>query len=489
MKQKQKPNLETGSVGKLLFRLAVPAIIAQIINVLYNVIDRMFIGHIPEIGHKALTGVGVTFPILMLISAFSALVGMGGAPKAAIKLGEGDHPGAEKTLGNCVSTLLFFSAVLTAVILLLKDKLLFAFGASSETIGYASGYLTIYACGTIFVQIVLGLNMFISAQGFATVSMLSTVIGAVCNIILDPILIFGFNLGVAGAAVATVLSQAVSAVWVLAFLCGKKTGLKVRISNLRLDPKIILPVLALGVSPFIMQVTESVISICFNSSLQHYGGDFAVGAMTILASVMQFAMLPLQGLTQGAQPIISFNFGAGNLTRVKKAFRLLALSCVCYSTLIWTLCIFTPAALVSMFTNSPQLAEISVWALRIYMAVVLIFGIQIACQQTFIALGQAAISAFLALLRKVILLIPLIYLLPGLLGESLLGWLVPRELLSMMDAPFQVAAVYLAEPIADIIAVTVTLTLFLRNFNKILKTRKAALQVGENRKKEEPVLP
>ncbi|MEG0492871.1 MAG: MATE family efflux transporter [Clostridia bacterium] len=445
--------LGTKPIGKLLFGLAVPAITAQIVNVLYNMVDRMYIGHIPNIGAFALTGVGVTFPIIMLVSAFATLASMGGAPRASIMMGRGDHQEAERILGNCTSALAGMAVLLTAAIFLFGKQLLMMFGASEATIGYAWEYLSIYAVGTISVQMALGLNAFITAQGFSKISMLTVLLGAICNIVLDPIFIFGFGMGVRGAAWATVISQTVSAVWVLRFLSGKKTGLKIKTENLRIKPKVYLPCMALGLSPFIMQSTESILTVCFNSSLLRFGGDMAVGAMTILSSVMQFSMLPLQGLTQGAQPIVGYNYGADNRERVKKCFKLLVISCLTYSGFLWALVMLFPQIFAAMFTNDAALTAITVHSLRIYMAVSGIFGIQIACQQTFIAVGNAKTSVFLALLRKVFLLIPLIFILPSFL-------------------PNKVDAVFLAEPIADAIAVTVTAIMFWRYFSRYLKGQK-----------------
>ena len=394
--KRNEADLGNQSVGRLLFRLALPAITAQLINVLYNIVDRMYIGHIPVTGTDALTGVGVTMPAIMAISAFAALVSMGGAPRASIMMGRGDNGQAERVLGNCTTMLVIMASVLTAVFLIFGRQILMVFGASGNTIGYAWDYMQIYAVGTVFVQLALGLNAFISAQGYAKTSMFTVLIGAVCNIILDPIFIFAFDMGVRGAALATIISQAVSSIWVLKFLTSKKSLLTIRRENLRLCAGIILPCLALGVSPFIMQFTESVLFVCFNSSLLKYGGDIAVGSMTILASVMQFSMLPLQGLTQGAQPIISFNYGAMKAERVKKAFRILLFSCLIYSAALWSVSMFAPRVFASMFTNDSKLIEYSVWAIRIYMASSLLFGAQIACQQAFIALGNAKASIFLA---------------------------------------------------------------------------------------------
>ncbi len=450
MERNQTDSLGAERVGKLLFRLSVPAITAQIINLLYNIVDRMYIGHIEVIGKDALTGVGVCLPLIMLISAFAAFVSMGGAPRASIFLGKGDKARAEKTLGNCAVLLVCVAAALTVVFLIFAEPLLLAFGASSNTIQYALPYMRVYAAGTLFVQLALGLNAFISAQGFAKTSMLTVLIGALCNIVLDPIFIFTFDMGVRGAALATILSQAVSAVWVVVFLTGKKTALRLRPACLRLSPKIFLPCLALGLSPFIMQATESVIAVCFNASLYQYGGDTAVGAMTILSSVMQFSMLPLVGLTQGAQPIISYNYGARNAERVKRAFRLLLFACVAYSSALWLAVQLAPKAFVMIFNNDASLVAFTVPALRIYMAVSLLFGVQLACQQTFIAIGNAKSSLFLAVLRKIILLIPLIYICPLLFEDK-------------------TTAVLLAEPVADFIAVAVTSALFFAQFRKSVR--------------------
>lgn len=450
MQHNQTEELGTCSVGKLLFKLAIPAIAAQIINLLYNLVDRMYIGHIANVGKLALTGVGVCLPLIMIISAFAALVSMGGAPRASIFLGKGEKDNAEKTLGNSFTLLIIISIILTIIFLLFSKDLLLLFGASENTIEYATSYMKIYSLGTIFVQLTLGLNAFISAQGFAKTSMLTVLIGAITNIILDPILIFGLNMGVAGAALATIISQSLSMIWILFFLTGKKTTLKIRKKHLHLSKEIILPSIALGLSPFIMQATESLITVCFNSSLLKYGGDIAVGAMTILTSVMQFSMLPLTGLTQGGQPIISYNFGAKNAERVKKAFKLLLISCLTYSTILWAAAIIYPQLFVLIFNNDPELVDFASRALRIYMAVSCIFGIQIACQQTFIALGNAKTSLFLALLRKVILLIPLIYIMPMFMADK-------------------TTAVFMSEPVADILAVATTAILFIVQFNKSMK--------------------
>ena len=450
MNKNQSAALATEPVGRLLLKLSAPAIAAQIVNLLYNMVDRIYIGHIDKIGDLALTGVGVCFPLIMIISAFAALVGMGAAPRASIFMGKGDKATAEKILGNSFTLLLCVSAVLTVVFVFFAKPILLTFGASENTIGYAMEYMSIYSFGTVFVQLTLGLNAFISAQGFAKISMMTVLIGAVCNIILDPVFIFGLNMGVKGAAIATVISQFISMVWILKFLTGSKTELRIRKENLKLNPQIFLPCMALGLSPFIMQATESLISVCFNSSLLKYGGDIAVGSMTILTSVMTFSILPLQGLCQGSQPIISYNYGAKNADRVKQGFKLTLVSCLVFSFTVWALVMLFPQNFIKLFNNNPELVDFASHALRIYMAVNCVFGAQIACQQTFIALGNAKCSLFLALLRKIILLIPLIYILPQFISNK-------------------TNAVFLAEPVADIIAVSCTVVLFTVQFRKSMK--------------------
>ena len=442
--------MATEKIPKLLAQLAIPAVVAQIINLLYNIVDRIYIGHIPEVGADALTGAGLFMPILMLINAFAMLSGAGGAPRASIAMGKQDNKTAEKIMGNCFSLLLGLSVVLTVVFYIFAPQLLTLFGASDATLPYAVDYSRIYILGTIFVLIVMGMNPFITTQGFAKISMMTTVIGAVINIILDPVFIFVFDMGVKGAALATVLSQAVGAVWILRFLFGKKTILKLRKENFRLESKIILPCLALGVSSFVMLSTESVLSISFTSSLSRYGGDIAVGAMTIITSVCQLVAMPLQGICQGGQPIISYNFGARNNERVKKAFRTQFTVCVIFSTLCWGIMQLFPQVFASMFTNDDELAKYTAWALGIYMAGIFSLGFQISCQQSFMALGQAKVSLLMACLRKIILLIPLIFILPQFFENK-------------------VFAVFLAEPISDIIAAMVTTTTFFCRFNKILK--------------------
>lgn len=443
-----KTFLGTEPIGKLLRKLAIPTVAAQIVNMLYNIVDRIYIGHMPGDGDLALTGLGVCMPVILIVSAFAALVASGSAPRASIAMGQGDHDTAEKILGSSFTLQIGISLVLTAVLLLWGDDLLLVFGASGNTIGYAWDYLRTYAFGTLFVQLTLGMNAFITAQGFAEIGMRTVLIGAIANILLDPLFLFAFGMGVRGAALATVLSQGLSCIWVLRFLTGERTLLRLKRKTLRLRPKLILPCVALGLSAFIMQASESVISVCFNTSLLKYGGDIAVGTMTILSSVMQFAMLPLQGISQGAQPILSFNYGARNSGRVRESFRLLLKTCLTYSVTLWVLIQLFPRLFVGMFNTA--MVDYAAAPLRIYCAALFLFGIQLACQMAFLSIGYAACSIIVAVLRKFVLLIPLIYLLPRLLAD-------------------QTMAVFLAEPVADAIAVTCTAILFAVEFRKAMR--------------------
>lgn len=436
-------------IGKLLLKLAIPTVIAQVVNMLYNIVDRIYIGHIPDVGSLALTGVGVCMPIIMIVSAFAALIGTGGAPRSSIFMGKNDKESAEKILGGCFTFQLIISFVLTSVLLIWSEDLLMAFGASENTIGYATDYLDIYAVGTVFVQLTLGMGAFITAQGFAKQGMMTVLIGAFCNIVLDPIFIFIFDMGVKGAALATVVSQAFSCIWVITFLCGKKTFLRIKRSNLKINFRLVLPCIALGLASFVMQSSESVISVCFNSSLLKYGGDIAVGAMTVLTSVMQFAMLPMMGIAQGAQPITGYNFGAGNTERVKKTFRLLLTVCLTYSFVLWAVIMLFPKGFAGIFSSDAALVEFTGTALRIYCAVLCIFGIQTACQMTFVSIGNAVCSIIVAVVRKFVLLLPLIYIVPKFVADKTMG-------------------VYLAEPIADFIAVSFTAILFSVQFKKAM---------------------
>lgn len=452
MEQAKKNDLGNDSIGKLIVNLTIPAIMAQLINALYNIVDRIYIGRIPEVGGAALTGVGVTFPIVMLISAFGALLGMGGAPKAAIKMGEKNNDAAEEILGNCFSAMLVMATTLTLFFLVFQEQLLMMFGASDRTIIYGLQYLNIYVCGTIFVQTTLVLNSFITAQGFARTGMLTVLIGAVLNIVLDPIFIFYFGMGVKGAAYATVISQAVSAIWVTKFLIGNTTKIKIRKKYFGIKKKIILPIIGLGLSPFVMQSTNSVVNVVLNSSLQKFGGDLAVGAMTICGSVIQVLQMPVFGLAQGVQPIVSFNYGAKKIDRVKKAFKILLFMSMGYCATAWLIEILFPSMFVKLFTEDEELIKFTVWALNIYGAGLFMMGVQVPCQQTFVALGEAKVSLVLSLLKKIILLVPFALIFPFFFENK-------------------VFAVFLAEPVAGIMAASVTATVFSFRFPKLLKRR------------------
>jgi len=451
--------LGTAPIGKLMVKMALPTVVAQIVNLLYNIVDRIYIGHIEGVGADALTGVGLCLPMIMLMNAFAMLGAAGGAPRAAIALGQGRKEEAERILGNCSSMLLLFSAMITTVFLLFAEPLLRLFGASDATLPYALDYMNIYSCGAIFVLLVLGLNTFLTTQGFSNFAMVTTLIGAIINIILDPILIFGFGMGVRGAAIATVISQAVGSCWVLWFLIkGKKTILRLRLSQLKLIGSVVGPCLGLGISGFVMMATEAFLSISFNASLQEFGGDIAVGSMTIISSCSQLALMPASGICQGCQPIVSYNFGAGNMDRVKACFKRQLLLCGGYTTAFWALSMLFPHVLVQIFNSDPALVEHTVWTMRVYMAGIFAMGFQLTCQQCFMALGQAKVSLLLACLRKLILLIPLIFILPLFIENK-------------------VFAVFLAEPVSDILAATVTVTVFTARFNKILKNGPA--QIGK----------
>lgn len=449
--------MATAPVWKLIIKLSIPAILAQIVNLLYNVVDRIYIGHMEDVGTMAITGVGLCSPIIVLISAFTMLVAQGGAPRAAIQMGKGDMKNAEKILGNCLSLLIVLSVVLTTIFLIFGEKFLMLFGASESTILYALPYMKIYVAGSVFVMLALGLNMFITTQGFTKISMATVLIGAICNIALDPIFIFGFDMGVQGAALATIISQAISAVWVMSFLLGKKTKLKIRKENLLPNIKILAPVLALGISPFVMNATEAVINIAFNSSLQKYGGDIAVGAMTICTTVFQMAWVPAQGIGQGAQPIISYNYGAGNADRVKQAFKAFLTICFTYVFVFGMAIEIFPQFFIGIFNDNPQLVDTATWTIRLYGCAMVFFGVQLAVQQTFIALGKAKASLFIACLRKVILLVPLIYILPNFFEDK-------------------VFAVFLAEPVSDAISIIAASITFIIVFTKEMKQMKAKNQ-------------
>lgn len=447
MHQDREIRMGTEPIGKLMISMAVPSIVAQIINILYNIVDRVYIGHIEGVGMEALTGVGVTFPIITLISAFSAFAGAGGAPLAAIWLGKGDRKRAEKILGNGVVMLLSFTVLLIGFFYAFQRPLLYLFGASDATIPYAVDYISIYLMGTVFVELALGLNAFIICQGQSRTAMTAVLIGAAVNIILDPIFIFGLNMGVKGAARATVISQALSALWTVGFLVSKRSSLTIKLEAMKPDWHVIGGVMALGISPFIMRATESLISIVLNNGLQRYGGDIYVGSLTIMQSVMQMYAAPLGGFTQGVQPIISYNFGAGNFDRVKKLYRSMIASSFLFSAGATILIILFPGFFAGMFTNDRALISLVERVMPVFMCGMLVFGIQQGIQPTFLALGQAKISFFIAVFRKVILLVPLALILPLRLG---------------------VMGVYYAEPISDVLSAAMATVLFLLNIKKIV---------------------
>lgn len=436
-------------VSRAFFKLAIPAIAAQLINILYNLVDKMFIGHIPGVGRQALAGVGVTAPVILAISAFAALVSMGGAPKASIFMGKGNNAQAEKVMGSCTWLLIVLSFILTGIMLIWGNPILQLFGASNDTINYATDYMNIYCLGTLFTQLTLGLNAFITAQGKTLISMCNVAVGALTNIVLDAVLINGIGMGVKGAALATVISQGVSTCFVIHYLISSKSELHLRFRNIRFDGQLIWPCILLGASPALMQLTENMVAISFNTSLQKYGGDMAVASMSILNSVMQFVMLLLPGLVQGAQPLLSYNLGAGNISRVKKTFRLLLICCVSGSFLIWLICMTLPTTVASIFTSDAALITYTEKSMRVYLAMLFIYGIQVACQYSFVALDQAPKAIFLTIWRKIIILIPLIFIIPHFWTDAAMG-------------------VYLAEPIADTIAVCTTAPMFYLYYRKLV---------------------
>lgn len=452
-------DLGNDRIGSLLMRLAMPAIFAQMVNALYSVVNRVYLGHIADIGPLALTGVGVTFPVTIVIAAFGILIGMGAPPLAAIAMGAGQHEKADKILGNALTASLILAVLLTLWAFLGADPLLRLFGASDETLPYALNYLHIYLCGTVFLMVGMGLNGFLAAQGFATTAMLTSVLGAVLNIVLDPIFIFGFGWGVRGAALGSVIAQAASATWIVLFLRGKKTRLRLRRDTLPIDWRVLRPVLALGISPFVMVTSDSLVAASFNASLFAYGGNLAVGAMTVCMAVVQIGFMPLFGVAQGAQPIISFNYGARKMDRVRETFRLLLYVSMGYAACLWLVIELLPRALACIFTGDTALIDLTAIALRVSMAMVFLMGIQFPCQQTLVALNQSKLSLLLSLLRKVVLLIPLVFLLPHILDDK-------------------VFAVFLALPVADFFSVCVTARVFRKRFPRILDARQNA--TGDN---------
>ena len=444
--------LATAPVTPLLLRLAIPTILAQLVNLLYNIVDRIYIGHMPVVGDIALTGVGLCFPVIYLLSAFAALIGQGGSPRAAIAMGKGDNDEAERILGTCFTTMIVTALVLTAAFQLWGEELLWLFGASHDTIGYALSYMRVYAAGSLFVMLALGMNLFITTQGYTTFSMITVVIGAVLNIILDPVFISAFDLGVAGAAGATILSQAVSAAFAVSFFFGKRTKLRLKKPYLMPSVKLLGPILALGFAPFVMQATEALVNVAFNSSLQKYGGDIPVGCMTVSSTIMQMFWLPSQGIGQGAQPIISYNFGAKNMERVRKAFLTMLVVSVIFIGAGWLAVMLFPAFFIRIFNDSPALVEMGSWTLRVYLAAFFLMSIQMSIQQVFVSVGRAKSAVVVASVRKLVLLVPLIYILPSFFEDK-------------------VFAVFLAEPVSDFFSVLTSTILFFVTMRKLLWSR------------------
>ena len=452
--------LGTAPLLPLIFSLALPTALAQLVNMLYNIVDRIYVGHIPGNSSLALAGLGVTYPIIVLITAFSNLVGMGGAPRASVAMGRGDYKTAEKILGNCITLLVVLSIALSVVFTIYGEPILLAFGASENTLPYAMAYLRIYLLGTIFVQFTLGMTPFITNQGFAKTSMATTCIGAISNIILDPVFIYGLNMGVQGAAVATILSQALSMIWVLCFFLGKRSVLRIRKENLVPDKAILALVLSLGVSPFLMSATECLIQLSFNTGAAKYGGDSAVAIMSILFSVAQIANLPIQGFCQGAQPLIGYNFGARKLDRVRKTFLVMLSVSMGVTTLVVAAVEIAPQLFLGLFSSEAEIVAMGIAPLRIYLLGYFFMGAQNACQQTFLGLGEAKLSMFIALLRKIILLLPLSFIIPGIFG---------------MLGISQLLGLYVAEPVSDCIsASTCTILFFVIEWKKLKSSPKAA---------------
>ncbi len=445
--------LASAPVTPLLLRLAIPTILAQLVNLLYNIVDRIYIGHMPVVGDIALTGVGLCFPVIYLLSAFAALLGQGGAPRAAIAMGRGDNDEAERILGTCFTSLIVTALLLTAAFQLWGEELLWLFGASEDTIGYALPYMRVYAAGSLFVMLALGMNLFITTQGYTTFSMITVVIGAVLNIVLDPVFIYAFDMGVAGAAWATILSQAVSAAFAVAFFFGKRTKLRLKKAYLLPKPRILCPVLALGFAPFVMQATESLVNVAFNSSLQAYGGDIPVGCMTVSSTIMQMFWLPSQGIGQGAQPIISYNFGAGNMARVRKAFMTMLVVSIIFIGAGWLAVMLFPGFFIRIFNDSPALVEMGSWTLRVYLAAFFLMALQMSIQQVFVSVGRAKSAVVVASVRKLVLLVPLIYILPHFFEDK-------------------VFAVFMAEPVSDFFSVLTATILFLATMRGMLWGKK-----------------
>ena len=422
-----KNDFSKGSVAKNIMGLAVPMTLAQLINVMYSIVDRIYIGHMPHVSSEALTGVGLALPVITIITAFANLFGMGGAPLCSIARGENDDEKAKKVMGNSCSLLLISGVVLMILCFIFKQPLLYLFGASNETFPFANSYITVYLCGTLFVMISLGMNNFINAQGFGKIGMLTVVLGAVINIILDPILIFVLHMGVQGAAIATVVSQGISAFWVLRFLTGERVILKLDRPSMRLDKKLVKDITALGTSGFAMSITNGAVQIVCNATLSKYGGDLYVGVMTIINSVREIITMPVTGLTSGAQPVIGYNYGAKCYDRVRTAIKFMAGSCIVFTGISWAFLFFMPAFFLNLFTSNQELVQAGIPAMRIYFCGIFMMALQFAGQSTFVALNRAKQAVFFSLLRKVVIVIPLTLLLPllGNMGTAGVFWAEP----------------------------------------------------------------
>ena len=460
--------LRNGSIPKLLFSLAIPSIIAQLVNILYNMVDRIFVGRTPD-GNVAMSALSVALPIITFINAVTHLVGLGGAPLAAIKMGAGDKNSAEKIMTTSFVSLISTGIIMTVIIEIFAEPLLYTFGADKTNILLAMDYTKIYAIGTVFVQIAIGMNSYINTQGYAKFGMVTVLIGAVLNIILDAIFINFFGMSVKGAALATVISQAVSAIWALSFIFGRKSILKIRKKYIIPDIKVLGSICALGVSPFIMSSTESLLQISFNNQLLAFGGTTAVGAMSILLSLYQMVNMPLQGLCQGAQPILSYNYGAGNYERVRKTFKLLFVCCLGFSFVGCGTVVVFSRFFGSIFSGDSEMLQMVEWALRVYLLGGTVFGAQIACQQSFVSLGQAKRSLLMALYRKVFLLIPLIYIMPHLLGGTAIAVNLSLPVANICVDSSRVFAVLVSESISDVLAAATTTALFFNFYKNHLK--------------------
>lgn len=432
MEQTKSNDFSQGSVAKNILSIALPMTLAQLINVLYSVIDRMYIGRIPEAATLALTGIGLTLPIVSMIMAFSFLFSTGGAPLCSIARGEGNDAKAEQIMGTSMTMLVLIGAVLTVVLFIFKKPLLYLLGASDMTFPYANEYLSIYLIGTVFVMISLGMNSFINAQGFARMGMLTILIGAILNIILDPVFIFVLNMGVQGAALATIISQGVSAIWVVRFLSGKKAILRLKRSMLKPDLKLTGKICGLGLSGFIMSVTNSAVQMVCNTSLSAWGGDIYVAIMTVLNSVREIISMPVTGLTNGSQPVLGYNYGAKKYARVREGIRFISVIGIVYTLIVWGLVFAIPGTFIRLFNDDPQLLSAGIPALRLYFFGFFMMALQFCGQSVFVGLGKSKFAVFFSLLRKAVIVIPLTLILPYVGGLGING-------------------IFLAEPISNFI--------------------------------------